>query len=324
MQTEKEMIPPPEFPAQGVPGVEGENIITNSNWRHAENPLSPPAGRYIKADHDLTAWELHLRMDRSPATIRVYLAAIRGLLVHAHARTLRHLTATDLSAWVESPGSPSVRAGRVAAAKAFWCWMAETGRACKLAEHLHAPRLARTLPVVLTQDQVAALLAAMEPGRDRLLFTLIARCGLRVSEAAGLDWQDVSLGQKQIKVHGKGNKDRLAYLNEPTMRLFEAFLSGRTSIPTGPVFINSAHGARLNPGGIRWLLAGYSRRVFPDRSRPVHPHELRHSFATHALERGMNLMALKDLMGHSSINTTQIYTQLSNSYLRDQFLAATL
>ncbi len=190
-------------------------------------------------------------------------------------------------------------------------------------ERLETPRRWRTLPEVLTVDEVSRLLAAPsldEPlaFRDRALLELAYGAGLRVSEWIGLAVRDVLLEEQLVRVFGKGSKERLVpigrtaigavaiYLRELRPRLEQG--SGK-----GTLFLN-ARGTPLTRMGAWKILRKYVDLA--GITKPVSPHTLRHSFATHLLEGGADLRAVQEMLGHADISTTQIYTHVDREYLR--------
>jgi integrase/recombinase XerC len=194
------------------------------------------------------------------------------------------------------------------------------------AADLPTPKLGRALPRVLKASEAAAL-CELPPGddpvgvRDRAAFELLYGSGLRVAELCALDVEDVDLRARTLRVTGKGRKERMVPIGTPAARALGDYLDGarayfleRTDEPPEPraVFLNQ-RGARLKPRTIRAALARYLRA---HGARPIGPHALRHSFATHLLDGGADLRAVQELLGHESLATTQIYTHISTERLR--------
>ena len=195
-----------------------------------------------------------------------------------------------------------------------------------MAPLLDAPRTGSYLPDVLARDQVAAILEA-PPGddaiglRDAAILELLYASGLRVSELIGLDLDRLDLPNLQLRVIGKGNKERRVPMGEPARDRLHRYLSGprqewTAGRPTDAVFI-SQRGRRLRRETVwrvvqRWAGAsGVAERVTP--------HTFRHSFATHLLEGGADLRVVQALLGHASISTTQLYTHLTGERLREVY-----
>lgn len=190
-------------------------------------------------------------------------------------------------------------------------------------ELLELPRQSRKLPQVLTESEVAALLRQPQPTtplgkRDRALLELMYATGVRVSEVIGIRLGDVDLEERLLRVLGKGSKERVIPFGEAAQVALEDYvLHGRPQLlrrPTDRFFLNR-HGRPLSRVGVWKVIKGYAARIgLQDR---VHPHILRHSFATHMLKGGCDLRALQELLGHASITTTQVYTHLDIAYLKE-------
>ncbi|MBK8976678.1 MAG: tyrosine recombinase [Planctomycetes bacterium] len=193
---------------------------------------------------------------------------------------------------------------------------------------VRAPRAPRRLPKTLTESEVDALLAQPFPpgfqgSRDRLLLELLYSTGCRVAEAAGLRLGDVDVEDGAVRVFGKGRKERMCLLGGAARTAFEAhlperraFLRERKVADCGAVFLN-----RLGrPLSSRWMLetvAGHARRA--GIQTRLTPHGLRHSFATHLLDRGADLRTVQELLGHAHLSTTEIYTHVSMARLREVY-----
>lgn len=184
---------------------------------------------------------------------------------------------------------------------------------------VRAPRSARPLPKALDVDQVDRLLAldTRDPLglRDRALMELIYSSGLRLSEAVRLDVIDLDLGQGLVRVTGKGRKSRDLPVGCKAREALEGWLVARRGLANAgetALFVGR-RGGRLTPRAVQYRLREWSRRQGLDRS--VHPHMLRHSFATHLLESSGDLRAVQELLGHANISTTQVYTHLDFQHL---------
>ncbi len=194
---------------------------------------------------------------------------------------------------------------------------------------LESPAFARRLPRVLSLEQVERLLRAPdspEPRgiRDAAMLETLYATGMRISELTGLDVQDVDLEENEVRVHGKGGKERLVPLGSQAAAALERYLKWARPrlIKSGAeraVFLNRL-GARLTRQGCWKIILGHADRA--GLSGLMTPHTLRHSFATHLLENGADLRSIQELLGHSSISTTQIYTHVSREQLREIYLKA--
>ncbi len=218
--------------------------------------------------------------------------------------------------------------------RSFFRWACREGHVEKNpARALPSPRLPRTLPRAMTQPDTERLLETDDEGsfpeRDRALFELLYATGLRVSEAAGLDLEDVDFASRLLRVVGKGNKERIAPFGEEAGEALSAYLPvrqerRRVALEAGdddgePVFVN-ARGGRLTTRSMARLLKIRLRAA--GLSAEISPHALRHSFATHLLEAGADLRAIQELLGHASLSTTQKYTHLDAARLREVYRKA--
>lgn len=188
---------------------------------------------------------------------------------------------------------------------------------------LDSPRLARVLPKTLTAAEVDALLAAPDGAgprdlRDRALLEVLYACGARVSEACGLELDGLAREARVVRVTGKGDKTRVVPLGSRAWAALEAWLSGgrplfaRTA-RSSRVFL-SARGAPLSRTAAWRIVRAAALRA--GIGKPVSPHWLRHSFATHLIEAGADLRAVQEMLGHVSIRTTEVYTHLDSEHVR--------
>ncbi len=234
--------------------------------------------------------------------------------------------------------APSTIARRLAALRALFRTQIEAGaRQDNPAELLSSPKRPQRLPHVLKPGEVAALLDSI-PGatplelRDRALFELAYACGLRAEELVSLDREALDFDAETVRVEGKGGKTRLVPVGEHARRALERYLArGRPLLSadagaTGPdpALFLSKSGRRLSTSDVRRRLIGWARRAVA-RSPALaeaHPHALRHSFATHLLDGGADLRAIQEMLGHSTISTTQVYTRVESARLRSMYSRA--
>lgn len=189
---------------------------------------------------------------------------------------------------------------------------------------IETPQISRSLPDFLSIDEVELLFRSIDESdlyelRDKTIFELLYSCGMRISEAIVLRYEDVSFEEKLIKVIGKGNKERLIPMGAQAVRLLEKYLQKSRPYILGSreseyLFI-SKKGSMLNRKSVWRLLKGYVDRT--EIKKNITPHTLRHSFATHLIERGADLRSVQELLGHMDISTTQIYTHLARQKLQD-------
>ena len=181
---------------------------------------------------------------------------------------------------------------------------------------VRAPKSPRRLPNALDIDQVLALLDIPLDHhlayRDRAMLELFYACGLRVSELAGLDWSDLDTAQGLVKVMGKGRRERIVPVGRHALAALAQWRE-RQSQPNQTAVFTSGQGQRLTVRALQKRVAHWSAKQGLDQH--VHPHQLRHSFATHLLESSGDLRAIQELLGHANLSTTQIYTHLDFQHL---------
>jgi len=196
-------------------------------------------------------------------------------------------------------------------------------------ENLESLRVRPALPRVLTVEEVDQLLEAPPSGestgvRDRAMLELMYASGMRVSELMGLTIDDVNLDIGFVRCFGKGSKERIVPIGASAIRAVKDYLSfARPKLDRGKQPLSlflSNRGNRFSREVFWKQIKDYARRA--GIRKPVSPHTLRHSFATHLLERGADLRSIQEMLGHASISTTQIYTHVSRSTLRDAYLKA--
>ena len=246
------------------------------------------------------------------------------------------ITRDDVGAWIgslrEGGAAPKTIERRVAAAKSFHRFLVREGITVNHpTASLPLPRTPQRLPDVVSIDDVDRMLSQPFPEgpvghRDRAILEVLYGCGLRASELVGLDLRDVDLTDGFLRVFGKGSKERVVPVAGVAVDALQEYLGhGRPYLRTktatrrqdpDAVFLN-VRGGRLTRATIHSLVHAYGGRVGLD----VHPHTLRHSFATHLLEGGADLRSLQEMLGHADISTTQIYTHVDRSHLREEYLS---
>ncbi len=219
--------------------------------------------------------------------------------------------------WDRGLSSVSVRR-KVSSLRSFYGWCRARGLSeANPAQYLRLPKTARKVPHVLDPEAVNVLvdnvgkqdLKRPFPERDRAIFELLYGCGLRVSELTGLSLGDVDLEERWLRVRGKGSKERLTPVAAPAVAALRRYLAVRqASEGEAAVFVNYK-GGRLTARAVHMITRFYAQMLLGDPS--VHPHEFRHSYATHLLNAGADLRAIQELLGHASLSTTQIYTKVA-------------
>lgn len=188
---------------------------------------------------------------------------------------------------------------------------------------LMTPKLDHTLPHFLTENEAEALLQSPEGDtacclRDRAIFEIMYSSGMRVGELVGMNLSDLDLVGNIVKVRGKGRKERILPLGAPAVAALQEYLDNR-KLASQAVFLNN-RGGRLTARSIRNIINKYLPKAALKQN--VHPHMLRHSFATHMLDRGADLRSVQELLGHVSLSTTQIYTHLTTDKIKRIYQSA--
>jgi integrase/recombinase XerC len=294
--------------------------------KRAATPLGPSA-----ADARIEAFSRHLAS--VPAhTRKAYIRDVQILASLAGAHDIETLTRAEIArhlATLHGRGLSGRSLARMLSAwRAFYRFLLERDRSRSLdpCAGLKAPKSARRLPSALSPDEAAKLVTidgddALSK-RDRALFELAYSSGLRLAELAGLDCNRLDLEGGEVKVIGKGSKERIVPVGAPARDALRAWLSARAAL-TGsaePAVFVGRHGKRLSARAVERRLADHAIRQGLDRH--VHPHMLRHSFASHMLQSSGDLRAVQELLGHASIASTQVYTHLDYQYLAKAYDAA--
>ena len=278
----------------------------------------------------------YLRVERnaSDLTIKSYREDLDALVEYLNdsqgaAPAPGQVSTVELRGYVaalhEAGYAKSTIARRLASLRSFFRFGQREGwTKANPAKPLRNPRKSRVLPHFLSSDDVGLLLGA--PGkddpqglRDRAILEVLYSAGLRVSELAGLNAADLDLPGSSVRVRGKGRRERIAPIGSYAARALKDWLAVRRvsarekNGPDAPVFVNK-FGRRLTTRSVGRLLEKHLRATGLDRRTT--PHTLRHSFATHLLDRGADIRSVQELLGHKSLVTTQIYTHVSTAGLR--------
>jgi integrase/recombinase XerD len=295
---------------------------------HPSTPAPIPDGHQF-----VDAYLDHLRVERrlSAHTLESYGRDLALLARFAAGReaSLEALTRADLEAFTRelmAGGLAPRSVGRaVACVRGFYRYLAVSRRIPESpADDLHAPRAWAALPRYLTMEQVDALLGQPDVTtprglRDRALIELLYATGLRVSELVALKTADLNLDAGYLTCMGKGSKERLVPIGDAAIGWVQRYLKdGRPHLlreqASPRLFVNARDGGALSRSGFWRVLTEYGRHAGLPRS--LSPHVLRHSFATHLLERGADLRAIQMMLGHADLSTTQIYTHVLEARMR--------
>lgn len=280
------------------------------------------------------AWLCALAVERcaSALTVQAYRGDVAELLRLAGDSALAALAPHDIRRFVArmhggGTGGRSI-ARRLSAWRSLYRWLIRhRGLRANPVEGIRAPKSAAMLPRVLSPEQAGALLAAPADDvlavRDQAMFELLYSSGLRVAELAALDLADgVDLDAGMVRVIGKRKRERIVPVGEPACAALRQWLAvrGELARADSTALFLSRHGERLSTPGIRSRLAQHARTL--GLGVHVHPHMLRHSFASHLLQSSGDLRAVQELLGHASIRSTQIYTHLDFQHLAKIYDAA--
>lgn len=237
-----------------------------------------------------------------PAPADIDQLMLREWLADLHSQNLKKVTIRRKLASVRGLFEHLLREGRI-----------QVNRA----RLLTTPKLPKTLPAVPTEEQTNTLIDSIAarklerpmPERDLALFEMLYGCGLRISELCGMNVDDIDAREGWVRVRGKRKKERQVPIPGRALSALTRYLEARRPAPgQGAVFLNH-RGSRLSDRGARGILSLYAVALAGDSS--LHPHSLRHAYATHLLSAGADLRAIQELLGHASLSTTQKYTQLS-------------
>jgi site-specific recombinase XerD len=269
-------------------------------------------------------------------TRRAYSVDLGGFAEWAWERGLgpgdvRHRDVRRYAAGLSAAGAaPATVARKLAALRGLYGFLVRSDRAGQNpAELVPSPKRSEKLPKVLSTEQMRALLERIPARtplelRDRAMLELAYSCGLRCEEIVNLDQGAFDFESEQLRVLGKGSKERLLPVGEPAQQALRRYLErGRRALavdPREPALFLSKSGRRLSNSDVTRRLGLWTREAAI--AAGVSPHSLRHSFATHLLEGGADLRTIQELLGHSSISTTQVYTRVDAARLRDTYAAS--
>jgi len=293
------------------------------------DPMTGPTG----TDPAVEGFLALLAARRAPRTVDAYRRDLAGLAAHLGGSPAT-ASAEQVEAWLADlrarGQAPSSVARRAAAARSFYRHLVALGqRADNPAAEVDLPRRRRRLPRSLSLGEVERLIdAANGPTprslRDRALVELLYGAGLRVSEAVGLDRGGVDLDGRTVRCVGKGDKERIVPLGVQAVEALRRYLArGRPYLDRRhrPDLFLNAQGGGLTRGGAFLILRRLAATAGLEPER-IHPHLLRHSFATHLLEGGADLRSVQEMLGHADLGTTELYTHVSDRRRRETYFSA--
>ena len=259
-------------------------------------------------------------MPTSPTCISFSTTCRRPDLAPPEPAAIDLLTLREWLAWLYGQKLDAVTIRRkLAAVRGLFRFLAREGVVpVNVARLVRTPKAPKKLPEVMTAEQANTLVdgvgddrlwSARSPLRDRAIFELLYGCGLRISELAGLNLDDIDRSERWLRVRGKGRKERQVPVPGKAADALERYLSERPVVrDEQAVFLNHL-GRRLTDRGVAGIVKLYATLLSGDPS--VHPHSFRHAYATHLLADGADLRAIQELLGHARLSTTQKYTQVS-------------
>ena len=226
--------------------------------------------------------------------------------------------------------TPRSQARILSGVKSFYKFLLLDGRIDSLpTELLPMPQIGEHLPEVLSVEEIDSIIAAadlheQEGQRNRTIIEMLCSCGLRVSELCELRLSDIFRAEGFVRVTGKGRKQRLVPISDRALRELSLWEEDRANINIRPgyedyVFLSFTRGRKLSRITVFYIVRLLAARA--GIRKEISPHTFRHSFATHLLEGGANLRAIQEMLGHQSISTTEIYTHLDTTRLREEILA---
>ena len=287
----------------------------------------------MSVDAQLSAWLAGLAVERhaSPHTIAAYrrdLGKLRQFMaaqgITSFAALNEHALRTFIAAEHRRGLAPRSVRRLLSSCRSLFRHLNREG----LLDHdpargVRGPKVQRTLPVVLDVDEAAALMESPVDGalavRDRAMLELFYSCGLRLSELAGLRWLDIDLDEGEVRVHGKGDKTRIVPVGRFAVAALRNLGAQEGMRPDSPIF-RGRGGAAISQRAVQLRVDQLARQH--GLPKHVHPHMLRHTFASHLLESSGDLRAVQELLGHADIATTQIYTHLDFQHLAKVYDAA--
>jgi integrase/recombinase XerC len=287
----------------------------------------------------LNDFKRYLEIERhaSQYTLRNYLHDLRHFINYAVKENIATLEDVDIqllrryiASLLEEGFEKSSIARKLSALRSFYSYLIQVNIIAKNPLlTISSPKLTKRLPAFLSSDEVNKLIMTPDIStplgmRDKAMLELLYASGLRVSEIASLDIVNVNLEEREVRVLGKGSKERITLMGKPAVNAIDCYLrEGRPKLigqrSTDALFLNR-YGRRLSKRSIQQTLsryataAGFTKRVFP--------HMIRHSFATHLLDGGADLRVVQELLGHVSLSTTQIYTHVTQTQARKVYLAS--
>ncbi len=284
----------------------------------------------------LQEFKLYIEIERnfSTHTVRAYVSDILSFIIWLNERNIQDVTYSIISDYLvyirQFNYTKTTTARKIASLRTFYRFLyREKIVETNPASGVHSPKKAKTLPEFLTEQEIDKILNGIKidtPAgyRNRAILELLYATGMRVSELSNLNFENLNLEENEIKVFGKGAKERIVLISERAKEFLQNYIrTARYLIcreenpkPNAPVFINKT-GYRLQTQSVRLAINEVMSKI--ELPKHVTPHVFRHSFATKLLEHGADLRVVQELLGHSSISNTQIYTHVSTERLKQSY-----
>lgn len=284
----------------------------------------------------LQEFKLYIEVERnfSKHTVTAYSSDILSFLIWLNERNLVDVTYSVIREYLlyiqQFNYSKTTTARKIASLRTFYRFLyRERVIDTNPAIGVHSPKRGKTLPEFLTESEIEQVLNNIKmesPAgyRNRTILELLYATGMRISELSSLNFENLNLDENEIKVFGKGSKERIVLVSERAKKFLESYIKKvrcmifdtNDSSPKSPVFINKT-GYRLQPQSVRIAIREVVEKI--ELPKHVTPHVFRHSFATKLLENGADLRVVQELLGHSSISNTQIYTHVSTERLKQSY-----
>lgn len=267
----------------------------------------------------------------SPHTIKNYRIDLREFTAFIKDKSLQDITYLEIRSFLAhlqtKEYSKSSISRKLACLRSFFKYLVRENKVeSNPVASISTPKREKKLPVFLTPDEIVKLLEApsknkWEEKRDKSILETLYSSGLRVSELMGLNQEDVDLFSGLVRVRGKGKKERIVPLGQVALKAMRGYLEyhPRPKLSRGvkvPLYLNRS-GGRLTDRSIRRMINKYTKRI--GLIKDISPHTLRHSFATHMLDRGADLRSVQELLGHENLSTTQIYTHVTTKRLKEAY-----
>ena len=287
----------------------------------------------------LQEFKLYIEVERnfSKHTVTAYCSDILSFLIWLDDKTVKDVNYNlirDYLLYIQQFNySKTTTARKIASLRTFYRYLyRERVIEANPALGVHAPKRGKPLPEFLTEQEIDKILSGLKidsPAgyRNRTILELLYATGMRISELSNLNFENLNLDENEIKVFGKGSKERIVLVSEKAKKFLESYIknarylicSSAKENSDSPVFINKT-GYRLQPQTVRHVIREVVEKI--ELPKHVTPHVFRHSFATKLLENGADLRVVQELLGHSSISNTQIYTHVSMERLKHSYETA--